>query len=231
MLRLILSPTWFLAPDISIDFFSFCVLVAFAIISIKYYNFSKNKNFLWLGISFLLISIGELCMIVMNLGLYYDFTVVQKAGGMIITSHIVKSIDWIYYVGFFLHRFLVMLGFYFIYYTTKRNKSGIEHLLIGYFIIIAAIFTDNANHLFNITVTLLVAIIFFNYIQIYKKTKHGNTKILSFAFLLVLISYLIMIFATINGTIYVVANLIQLAAFIIFLYLIIRIYKYGNKKK
>jgi hypothetical protein len=123
-----------------------------------------------------------------------------------------------------------MLGFYSIYYTTKKNKLKTDHLLILYFIVISAIFSSNAYHLFNITVTFLVAIIFLNYRKIYKKTKSENTKILASAFFILFVSYLIMTFAKINTNIYVAANILQLVAYVVLLYIIIKIYKHGKKK-
>ncbi|MEK6820346.1 MAG: hypothetical protein AABX71_01425 [Nanoarchaeota archaeon] len=230
MLRLILSPEWFLGADIIIDFFSFLVLLTFAIISAKYYSLSKNKKLLYLGLSFFLVGLGELSKIIMNIGLYYDFTIAYNVGRMIITSHVVESIDAVYYIGFFLHRFLIMLGFYFLYYTTKKNKSKSEHLLVLYFIAISAIFTNDMQYLFNITVTIFLVFIFVNYLKIYRKTRAENTKTLATGFFLLLISYIVMSFSRIDSNIYITANLLQLASYIVFLYIIIKIYKHGKKK-
>jgi len=231
MLRLVLSPQWFLGPDIIIDFFSFLVLLSLAVISLKYYTISKNKKLIYLGFAFFLVGIGELSRLIMNLGLYYDFTVVHQVGKIVITSTIVRSIDYVYYIGFFLHRFFIMLGFYFLYYITKKNKSRTEHFLILYFIVISAIFTDNAYYLFNITVTLLLAMIFANYFKVYKKTKSENTKILTLGFFMLLISYMLMIFSKIDSNIYILANILQLISYGIFLYIIVRIYKYNENRR
>jgi hypothetical protein len=231
MLRLILSPYWFLGPDIIIDFFSFLVLLIFATLSLKYYKLSGNKKFLYLGLAFSLVSLGEFSKIIMNIGLYYDFTVVYKVGKIIVTSQMVKSIDAVYYIGFFLHRFLIMLGFYLLYYTTRKNKSGVEHLLILYFIVISAIFISNVYYLFNITVSVLLAIIFASYLQVYRKTKTENTKILSLAFLILLVSYLVMTFSRMNSGIYIAANILQLISYSILLYIIIKIYKHNENRR
>lgn len=230
MLKLVLFPKWFLTPDTLIDFFSFIVLFLFAVISLRYYKLIKNKRFLHLGLAFLLLGLGELVRIIMNLGLYYNLSTTYEIGRIIITTNIIESVDVIYYTGFFLHRFLVMLGFYFIYYITKKHKSELEHLLIIYFIVVIAILAGNINYVFNITITVLIALIFVNYNSLYKRTKSRNTKILAYGFFILLISYLITTLSKISSHIYVFANLLQLFSYTIFLYIIIRIYKHGEKK-
>ena len=226
MIRVILSPSWFLAPDLIIEIFSFLVLLSFAIIGFKYYRISKNKKFAWLSFAFLLIGLGELSKIFMNLGLYYQFPVTYQVGKIIIQSQIVESLDVVYYTGFFLHRFLVLLGFYLIYYTVKKSKSAWEHLLILYFIIISAILTTNASYIFNITLALLLTIIYINYQSIYRETKARNTQILSIGFLILIASHLMFIFSRLSPVIYIIGDFLQLLAYIVFLYVIIKIYEH-----
>jgi len=230
MLRLVL-PQWFLGPDIMIDFFSFLILLIFSAISLKYYTLNKNKKFIYLGIAFVLIGLGELFNIIMNIGLYYDITIVSKVGRIVVTSHIVKSIKIIYYIGFFLYRLLVMLGFYLLYYTSKKKKSEFDFLMIIYFIVVSAIFSENVYYLFHTTVSLIVLAVFVNYSKLYIKTKSENTKILAVSFFVLLISHIMMVFSSINTSIYIGANFLQLAAYILLLMIIIRIYKHGKKKQ
>ena len=231
MVKLVLFPQWFLTPDTLIDFFSFIVLFLFAIISLKYYKLVKNRKFLHLGLAFLLIGLGELTRIIMNLGLYYNLRSTYEIGRIIVTTNIVSSVDIIYFTGFFINRFLVMLGFYFVYYSTKKHKHELEHLLVLYFITITSIFASGVDYIFNITVTVLLALIFVNYNSIYRKTKSKNTKILAYGFFILLISYLLITLSKISSNIYIFANLLQLISYTLFLYLIIKIYKHDEDKK
>lgn len=231
MLRLVLSPQWFLTPDILIDIFSFLVLLTFTIISLRYYKMSKNKNFKYLGLSFLLICLGEFFEIIMNLNLYYDFVSTYNFGQIIVTSHVIKPLEIINYIGFFLHRLSIMLGFYFLYYTTKKDKNKADNVLMLFLILVIAIITGSAYHFFHMVVAMFVALTFLNYSRIYKDTKSKNTRVLTIAFLILLISYITMIFVTVNSTIYILSNILQLAAYVSLLYLIIRIYRHGKRIK
>ena len=165
----------------------------------------------------------------MNLGLYYNLSTTYEIGRIIVTTNIISSIDIIYFTGFFISRFLVMLGFYFIYYITKKHKSELEHLLIIYFIAITAIISGSIDYIFNITITVLLALIFVNYNSVYKKTESKNTKILAYGFFILLVSYLLITLSKISSQIYVFANLLQLLSYMIFLYIIIKIYKHREK--
>jgi len=238
---MVLFPQWFLAPDLIIDFFSFIILLAFTTISLKYYKLSKNKKFLYLGLAFLLIGLGELVRIIMYLGTNLNLSTTYRIGRVIIESGIISSADIFYFVGFSLYRFLLMLGFYLIYFTTKREKTRLEHLLIIYFIFILTLFTNESYHIFNIgiwayhifnfTIAVFIFIIVINYIRLYQERKSGNTKILIYSFFLLLISYITIIFARKEGNIYIAANTLQLISYVLFLTIIIRIYKHGKKKQ
>lgn len=230
MIDLFLFPEWFSTPDVMIDFFSFLVVFIFAVISLRYYQLNKNRRFLYLGLAFLLLGVGELSRIIMNLGLYFNLATTYRLGRVMVESKIIESVDDVYNLGFFIHRFLVMLGFYLIYYTTKKEKSRSEHLLIIYFIMILTFFTSKAYHIFNITITIFLFIIVIRYIKLYLANKSQNTKILSYSFFILLISYIIMVFAEMNSNLYLAANMLQLVSYILFLCIILRIYKYGKKK-
>lgn len=231
MLSLVLSPKWFLGPDILIDFFSFFVLMIFAFLSFRYYRLSQNKKFIYLSLAFLLVGLGEISKIVMNLGLYYNLKSTYEIGRIIVTANVVKSVETVYRVGFFLNKLLILLGFYSLYYTTRKKHSWFNLIAVLYFIVISALFTDLTYYLFNITITILVAIMLIYYLNNYKERGSGNARTLSWAFSILVISYATMIFAKINSNAYIVANLFQLASYILLLYLIISIYKQNGKKK
>ena len=111
----ILIPSWFKGSEIFIDFFSFIVLSIFFILSLKYYKLCKKKNFLYLGIGFLLIAVAQLASIFTKFVLYYDTSFTQNIGQMVITYRVVKSVDIFYYAGFFFQKLLTLLGFYLFY--------------------------------------------------------------------------------------------------------------------
>ncbi len=230
---LILPPQWFFAPDLIIDFFSFIILVAFTITSWSYYKLSKNKSFFYLGISFLLIGLGEFFEIFMNLKIYYDLTSFFHLGNVIIASRATRPLEIVNYVAGFFYRLFALLGFYFLYNNSKKNNkvSRLNHLIVIYLIMVLAILTSVAFHFFAATAALFSLIISFNYYRVYRKVNLKRSLVLSIAFIILFISYMLLVFVAINPATYILAGLLQLVAFIILLYLMIVIFYHGKRLK
>ncbi len=238
-MALILPPQWFFASDLIIDFFSFIVLLAFTIISLSYYKISKNRSFFYLGISFLLICLGQFFEIFMNLKIYYDLTNMFHLGNVIIASHVAKPLQIVNYLGGLFYRLFVLIGFYFLYYASKKEhkiqkfekSSRWNHLVIVYLLIVLAVLTSTAFQFFAITVALFSVIIFFNYNRVYRETGSKNSLVLAISFIILFVSYMVLAFVTMSPTTYILANVLQLVAFIMLLYLMICIFYHGRQLK
>lgn len=177
---------------------------------------------MYLGSGFLLIALAQVAVILTKVVLYYDTTFVQQVGRMIITSHAVSSVDIFYYIGFFLHKFLTLLGFYIIYRLPAKEKSSEDFFLAFYFIIVSAFFSTNIYYLYHLSVLILLAFIINNYCQVYIKNQAKNTLILIIAFGMLAFSNVLFFLSKLQ-TIYVTANIIELASYAILLTLIVRI--------
>jgi len=229
MVKIVLTPDWFLGKDVLIEFFSFIVLFIFSILAIRSYKLNKNRNFLYLGWGFGLIGLAQLAAVITKLVLYYDIGPSQAIGNAIITSQILSSVDIFYYAGFFFQRFLTLCGLYVIYRLPRKKKSIGDYFLVLYFILLSSILSTGFYSLFHITSLLLLLLITNNYYQIYKKNKFVNTKILIVAFSMLALSQLIFILSTIDA-LFVLASIIELISYIGLLFLVIKILKHGTKK-
>ncbi len=229
-MKIVFTPDWFLTPDVFIEIFSFIILFLFFYFSVKSYKISKNKNSLYLGIGFLLIALAELSTIFTKAVLYYDTTFTQQMGQMVVTYQVVKSVDVFYYIGFFFHKFLTLLGLYVIYRLPLEKKSFGDILIGICFIFISAIFSQAFYYLFHLTALILLVLIINNYCKIYDRNKQENTKILIIALSMLALSQVIFILSKL-GILYAIAQIMQLVSYIILLILIIKILKYGKQKK
>src|SRR3989338_6340370 len=147
MVKIVLTPDWFLGKDVFIEFFSFIVLIIFSILAIRSYKLNKNRNFLYLGWGFGLIALAQLAAVITKLVLYYDIGPSQAIGDLILTSQIVSSVDIFYYAGFFFQRFLTLCGLYIIYRLPRAKKSVGDYVLVGYFILLSAILSTSFSYL------------------------------------------------------------------------------------
>lgn len=230
MVKIVPTPDWFLGKDVLIEAFSFIVLFIFSFLAIKNYKVGKNRKFLYLGAGFGLIGLAQLAAILTKLVLYYDFGPSQEIGKAIVTSQILNSVDIFYYAGFFFHQLLTLIGFYMIYRLPREQKSIGDYLLIGYFIIISALVSREITFIFHLTALMILLMIVGNYYDVYKKNRFLNTKILMTAFGILAFSQVLYLFSA-YSLLYVTGNIIELISYTILLGLIIRIRKYGKKKK
>ena len=230
MVKIVLTPDWFLGFDVLIEIFSFIVLAIFCALSIKNYRINKGKkDFLYVGIGFGLIALAQLATILTKTILYYDFSIIQLVGQAIITNKIVSSVDIFYYIGFFFYRFLTLAGFYIIYRLhNKRTYLG-DTLLFGYFILLSALLSTEIYYFFHLTAISILLLITRNYYGIYKENHFSNTKILFIAFSILALSQLLFIFP--GETTQVTANMVELISYTLLLFLAVKIRKDGKKKK
>jgi len=230
MVKIVPTPDWFIGKDVIIEIFSLVVLVTFAVIAYRYYKLNKNRNILYLGSGFGLIALAQLATILTKLVLYYNIGPSEQIGEAIITSQIVGSVDIFYYAGFFFFRFLTLLGLYMIYRLPRERRSIGDYLIVLYFVLISSLLSKEIFYIFHLTALFILILIVEKYYLIFKENKFFNTKVLMVAFGILALSQLIFVLSDIE-ILFVLANVIELISYTIFLALIIRIWKYGKEKK
>ena len=220
----VFTPNWFSRFDILIGIFSFLVLLIFFIVSIKNYKLTNNKKLKYLGAGFLLIALAEFADIFTKFVLYHKMTVVQSIGVITFKYEVLHIFDLPYDIGFFMYKFLTLLGLYIIYRLPLKNKNWSDAILAILFIILASLAGQVIYYIFNIVTFAILALIINNYIKIYRKNKNKNTKLLLISFIILAIAHLIFILSGIE-IIFVIGEFIELISYIAFLILIIRINK------
>ncbi len=230
MVKIVLTPDWFIGKDVIIDIFSLFVLVIFTFLAYRNYKLNKNRSIFYLGSGFGLIALAQLAGILTKLVLYYKTVPIRQIGEAIITSHIVSSVDIFYYAGFFFQRLFTLIGLYMIYRLPRDKKTIGDYGIIVFFIMISSFLSNEFFYIFHLAALFLLILIIENYVKIYKENKFYNTKILILAFSILALSQLIFILSKI-GVLFVLGDVVELISYSIFLALIIRIWKYGKKKK
>jgi hypothetical protein len=221
-MKIVLTPDWFLGKDVMIDSFSFLVLLAFVILCWRSYKTKKNRGSLYLGVGFLSIALAQLASIMTKLVLYYDTTFIQQIGQVIVTSHVVESVDIFYKAGFFFSKFLTLLGLFVIYKIPDKKKRTIDFFIAVYLIILSALISSDMYYLYHLSVVLFLILIIGNFYSVYQKNKSTNTKILIIALGMLGSGNFIMLLAQV-GMLFVLGNLIELASYLMLLFLAIRI--------
>ncbi len=231
MIQLVYNPHWFYGKDIIIDIVSIFVLFLIAFFSIKFYKLNKrNKNYLFLALSFIFIGCSFIFKIITNFTIYYHVLETRRIGFMTFTYNAVNSSHILFFVGFLIYRLLMLFGLYMLYSIyLKQQKSNI--FLISYLIIISTYFSSSTYYLFHITSLFFLVIITYRYLKNYKKNRDSTTKLLAYSFGMITLSQVVFVFVAINTFLYVIAELIQLASYISLLITFIMVLRHGKKKK
>jgi hypothetical protein len=228
-MHIIFSPRWFYGGDIIIDAVSMFVLLLIAFFTIRAYLISKNKKYLYLGLSFLIISTAFLFEILMNFTIYYKIIETRRIGIAEITIERWVSSDNLVYIGTLLSRLLVLIGAYLLYliYTDQDKLTTI----LTSFLLAVTVFCSRGSHIiFFSTSFMLFLLISIKLSKIYRKSKHSKTKLLISSFIIIALSQLMFLFLEIDSLSYVIAEGIQLFGYVLMLITFIMVLRHGKEK-
>lgn len=233
MIQLEYGPIWFQLPTMVIDAISFLVVLAIALIGLKYYKIDKDrKSYLHLSWAFFLIAAAILFKVLNNIPVYYSMFL-DHAESLGVVTEVVESVrgfNLFANVSFSLFVLLNLLGLYVLYnlYDPVRNK---RMKFIGvYFILLLAYFTELPYYVYHLTSFIFLFFITSMFVKKCTVTSNKNTKKLAYGFGSLAVSSAIFMFILVHPGIYVLAELIQLGGYILLLSALLGILKYGKKK-
>ncbi|MBD3164556.1 hypothetical protein GF323_05100 [Candidatus Woesearchaeota archaeon] len=231
MIELVYSPKWFYGKDIIIDIVSIFVLSLIAFFSLKYYSlYRKKRNYLTLGISFIIIAASFLFKILTNFTLYFKVFETRQLGFVTLTYQTLRSTNTLFFIGFLLYRILTLLGLYLLYNIYQKDSRSTIFLVI-YLLLISSYFSQSEYFIFHLTALILLILITLYYIRNYRKNKNKTSRLLMSSFAIIAASQIFFIFVRANLILYVVAEIIQLIGYVALLITFIMVLKHAKKKK
>ena len=231
MIQLEYGPLWFYIPSIVIDAISFLVVLAIALVGLKYYKIDKDrKSYLHLSLAFFLIAAAIMFKILNNIPVYYSNFSEQDFGVVNEIVETVRELNIFADVSLSLFVLLDLLGLYFLYNLYEPNKNKRMSFLIIYFILLLSYFSLSIYYLFHFTSLILLVLITSMFIQKCSVRANKNTKLLAYGFGVLAVSSVLYMFILVNPMIYVMAELVQLAGYSLLLLALMGILKYGKKK-
>ena len=216
MIRLIYSPAWFYGKDIVSDVISAITLILICIFSYKCYRMQKNKNHLFLSISFLTMAISFIFKILMNFTLYYRITETAKIGFVTFSYPTMRSTDAFFFFGFLFHRLLMLFGLYLLY-SIYQKQNMPTFILTSFLIMMLTYYSQSAYYIFYLTALVLLALITASLVGSYKKSKFKMTKMFAASFGIIGLSQIFFILVYIRVQYYVLGEIIQLIGYLLLL--------------
>lgn len=210
------SPKWFLGIDSFIEAFIVIIALIIAIYSYKVFKFSQNKNYFYLTLSFLLISISYLFKIVTDIA----YITIEREIQLLLSIFLNESLVAISSITIIIHKLLLIVGLLIALYLTCKKFNYIYFIIISFFIILLT-FTLYSYQLFllltfTINLVIVLNLTFFN--------KKPNS-ILSLFFIYLTITYFILFLTPFIPVCYVLGHLALLVSYLILLFTLIKIFR------
>ncbi|MBD3209036.1 hypothetical protein GF367_01285 [Candidatus Woesearchaeota archaeon] len=233
MITLVFSPRWFYGYDIIFEALAVIVTLIIGLYSLRIYRFSRERTYKYFGLSFLSFAAAFIGKIAMNFALYNPSAVkstLQQAQPAV-TQKLLEKSNLVLQAGYDAHRFLFLLALLGIYWIVSKSDDLEHRWFFVYLIALASLFSFNAYFIFHITATIMLLFILKHFHAFCFKRKAPMTTHLNFlAFSLLFLSQLVFIFVFLNNAIYVVAEVVQLLGFIVFLVSILSlVFRHGKK--
>ncbi len=231
MVQIVFSPKWFWGKDIFIDFIGLFVLVVIAVYSMKYYMMKKNKNYLFLALSFYLIAFAFLSKILTNFTIYYGVLETTTIGLLTITYTRIKNSEILFIIGFFFYRLFYTFGIYTLY-AIYEKQSRLNIALMSFFIlaVTALSISPFSYYIFHISSLILLGIVTYKYYETYRKNRYKATKMLASSFAVITSSHLFFMLTNAQTNFYAVAEVIQLIGYVALLITFIMVLGHGREK-
>jgi hypothetical protein len=229
MFYLVYSPKWFYGKDIAIDIVSIIVLLLVAFFSLRYYSLKKNKNNLYLALSFGTLALSFIFKIMMNFSIYNMETETKQIGLLTLTYHVVESSGTLFFLGFLLFQILTLIGLYTLY-SIYQKQSLSTNILIILLIIGLTYFSYTTYYVFHLVSALLLLLIIVQYLKNYIDRAHQSTLMMAISLGTITFSQLLFMLIGLNPQIYVAAEITQLLGYVGILTTFIMVLKSGGKK-
>lgn len=229
MVKLVYSPQWFYGKDILIDIVSIFVLLLIAFFSIRYYNIKKNRNYLYLTLSFIILAASFLAKILINFNVYYKLIETKELGVISAVYQSMKATHSIFITSFVVYWLSTIFGYY-ILYSIYQNQSLSNFLFGTYLISVSTYIAYPDYRTFHLTLLVILSLITALHLKRYLKNRHVATKLLALSFGVMALSQLFFISIDWNINFYVIGELIQLIGYTSLLFTFIMVLKYGRQE-
>ncbi len=226
------SIIWNYGKDFAIDFFSFIVLALITFSAFRYWRINKSqKKYRFFIASFFLLSLSYIFKMLSHIEIIYTQLETRHIGFFSLTYEAVKTSNLMAVIGILAFRLFTICGLYILYSLYLKKKANTDIILITYLLIISTIFSFGQDYIFSLTAFILLIMITISFYRNYRKTRNAKSRLLVISFATLTVSHLLLVFALNSLAIYLLAEAVQLAGYLILLFTFIKVLSDGKKKR
>lgn len=213
------SPEWFFGYDVVLELLFVAIILSVAFFSLKIYKLSGQRQAKLFSLSFFFIAGSYLIQSIVN------FSIISTLNQTISAAFRFIGVDMINITGFFLQRFLFLLGLVTLVYMTLKFKSKRLYSLLVILTIVPLLLTANMSYTFYLLSSIFLMYIVFHYFRAYLRKKQTKTLFVLIAFTFLLFGSIHFIFSIFNSLYYVLGHFLELIAYALILINLISVIK------
>ena len=216
MVNFVCGPIWFLNADLIIEFISLLIALLIGIFSHRAFKFTNERKYFYFAIAFYLIAASfGIEMLATWLSCSQFRQVVFQ--NVTIIQYKINSVQTIYALGSFLHRFFMLTGLLILTTLCLKIKTNKTRILLLFFIFISTWFSRETYFIFHLIAAFLLLYISLSFYANHYRKQTKNSFLVSLAFALMFVSQLIFIFVLLDQTLYVAGVIVQIIGYLFLL--------------
>ena len=223
----VFSPKWFYGFDSVIESIAVIVSILLIYYSYKCFKLTKENKYLYFSAAFLSLTFAFIAKIIGTLAIYKPTITRSVLGSSIHQAFTGITPSYINSIAFTAHIFFMLFGFMILFLIISRLtwKNQRVVALLVYFVFLATWISFIHCQMLYLTSFVLLLLITYSYYGNYREIKSRKAGFVVVAFGILLVSQAFFVFAVYSGTIYVLAELLQLLGFVYLLIPFILIFK------
>ncbi|MBI4739724.1 hypothetical protein HY772_09390 [Candidatus Woesearchaeota archaeon] len=209
MATFVFSPPWFWGFDALFEFVSLIIALVLAYYSHRIFRVTEQKKYKIMAYGFFFFFLALFIKIAINLQIYF---------------HIISSLTssfpltlFLYAAGYFLHRFLFLLGLLYLFNIAVNIPDRRANIVIAVLLFVATFFSNNVFLIFHFVAALFLIIIFWHFMHNCQEKKTPASEIVALSFFLLLLSQFFFLFIPVTNQLYVLGEVSQFFGFLLLL--------------
>lgn len=219
------SPMWFRGVDSVIEFLSLAVAFVISLYGFKAYKITKQKNYLYFSIAFLLTAVAYVFKIISELVIYSRYVEKRIVGPFVFSRIVVEPVIWIHTYAHIIFQFLLTFALLLLLIVVYKINNKQTTILLLSFAAAATLAGHLVQLVFHFTISAFILLLVCHFYKNYKGKKTTNSLLVMLAFIGMLASNILFMFKMYDSNIYAIAEGFQLLGFLTLLYTLILVRK------
>lgn len=212
------TPQSFLGMDALFSILSALTALLISFYSYEVYRLNKKTNYKWFSLSLLLISLSFIAQIATSYLLYNPQAIQMFFINFGVLYNIATGSNIIHILGLLASRFLMLGGFFGIYWLISKSKEKNKLPFIGFLLFTTTVLSAYSYIVFHITMILLLSHVVYYYNINYNSSRNSKTLMILLSFILLFVSQIVFILLFLDTSMYAAASVIQLGGYMLLLY-------------